>query len=201
MIIFYYFSNAFNESTTTFILKVSFLSILLFCSSLGYGQKESHNKDDEEFPTPIAFPYEYLGSYFGNLRVSDNTGVLVNVPTEFILSATENKKEFIYRLNFLKGKNKESQIFKLIVIDESKGLYAIKDPNGLEFTAVLIDQTLFSTFEMDNKTTLSSFKFTNTEKVYFSILVSKKGGKRKINDSKIQLSNVVLKQEAKFTKQ
>ncbi len=178
---------------------IIYIGIVSF--TLSFSQTNRDKRVDHEFPTPIAFPYDYLGSYFGNLRVSDNTGVLVNVPTEFILSNTENKNEFTYRLNFLKGKVKESQIFKLIIIDEVKGLYAIKDPKGLEFTAVLIDQTLFCTFEIDNKITLSSFKFTNTEKVYFNILVSKKGAKRKINDSKIQLSNVVLKQEAKFTKQ
>ena len=177
-------------------------SFLFFMHSMRLnGQNKRQKRIDEDFPTRVAFPYDYFGSYFGNLRISDNTGVLVNVPTEFILSNTENKNEFTYRLNFLKGKDKESQIFKLIIIDEEKGLYAIKDANGIEFTAVLIDQTLFSTFEIDNKMTLSSFKFTNTSNVYFSILVSKKAAKRKINDSKIQLSNVVLKQEAKFTKQ
>ena len=177
-------------------------SFLFFMHSMAiHSQSREGNRIDEDFPTRVAFPYDYFGSYFGNLRISDNTGVLANVPTEFILSNTENKNEFTYRLNFLKGKDKESQIFKLIIIDEEKGLYAIKDANGIEFTAVLIDQTLFSTFEIDNKMTLSSFKFTNTSNVYFSILVSKKAAKRNNNDSKIQLSNVVLKQEAKFTKQ
>ena len=177
---------------------ILFLGLVSFTFS--FSQTKRNKRIDKEFPTPIAFPYDYLGFYNGNLRVSDNTGVLLNVPTEFEFLATDDKKEFIYRLNFLKGKNKESQTFKLKIIDEKKGFYAIKDANGLEFTAVLIDQTLFSTFEIDNKTTLSSIKFTNTEKVYFSLLISKKGSKKKNKNSKMQLSNVVLKQEAKFTK-
>ncbi|MFD0963104.1 hypothetical protein [Pseudofulvibacter geojedonensis] len=177
-------------SLAFFFLHVSFV----FCQG-----PEKEKRVDDEFPTPIAFPYEYTGEYFGNLNISDNLDTLSNIPTEFSLFESDEKKdEFIYQLTFISGGKKEIKKYKLKIIDEEKGFYVIEDSNGLEFMAVLIKDTLYSTFELDGKITFSTLRFTNTRQVYLKIVLSKKV-KNKSKNNLIN-SNVILVQQAKFTR-
>ncbi len=178
------------------------LFLFLIFSISAFSQKRE-NRIDEEFSTPVSFPYDFLGNYAGNLRVSNNTGVINNVPTEFSITETDVEGEFYYSIAYLKGKLKEVVDYRLYTIDQKNGFYAIKDSQGLEFTATLIDNTLYSTFEINNNILFTGLEFTNSGKVRLTIYLSekinnKRSKKLKIDEAKS--ANVMLIQKAVLSK-
>ncbi|MDO6597477.1 hypothetical protein Q4512_11170 [Oceanihabitans sp. 2_MG-2023] len=180
--------------------KILFVLVLFNISA--FAQKRE-NRIDEEFPTPISFPYDYFGNYSGNLRVSDYTGVVANLPSEFSFKETDVKDEFVYSLSYLQGKDKKSSTYKVFIIDQEKGFYAIKDDMGLEFTATLIDNTLYSTFEINENIMFTALEFTNNGKVKLNIILSKKINNKRTKELEkdaAKLSNVILLQKAVLSK-
>ena len=173
--------------------------LLTFTSGCCLVLDAQNNKQvDEEFPTPVAFPYEYLGTYSGNLNVADPTGSIANVPTDFIIKKTNDKEVFEYEFSFYQGENKIVNKYLLHIIDEEKGYYAITDEEGLEFMATLIKCVLYSTYDTKDKIMITSLQFTNDGKLRFNIIItlkSKKQGKGGTN-----LSNVVQVQKALLSK-
>ena len=161
-------------------------------------QKKKETRIDEEFPTPISFPYDFLGNYSGNLNISDNTGSIANVPTEFVISKNEDDNTFDYKFSFLQGQKKVVNAYKLYIIDEDKGYYAIKDNDGLEFMATLIKGTLHSTYDTADTIMYTTLEFTNDGKLRFDIVISKK--QKSKGKGGIVLSNVVQVQKALLSK-
>jgi hypothetical protein len=178
--------------------------LLFLISSTSVIAQKRENNIDEEFPPSIAFPYSYFGDYSGNLRVSDNSGVIANLPTEFSFNETEIKDEFVYTLAFIKGKGeKEIQTFKMKIIDETKGFYAITDASGMEFTATLIDSTLYSTFEINNNIMFTALEFNNSGKIRLLIHLANKiinNRTEKLKIDQARSSNVMLVQKAVLSK-
>jgi len=186
----------------TMQLKIKYIIIISYLSfSFVFSQSKRDQSVDEESPTPVSFPYNFTGKYFGNLKVSNNIKLLSNIPTEFsLLKSEENDSEFVYQLKFIGKGEKETKKYTLVIVNEEKGFYVIKDENGMEFMGVLIEDTLYSTFELDDKMTFTSLRFTNSGEVYLKIMLSKKVKKSKNKNNKLINSNVVLLQQAKFTR-
>lgn len=175
------------------------LLLAIMTCSISFSQREKKNRIDEEFPTPVAFPYEYTGDFFGNLKVSNSEKTLSNIPTKFSLfKSEEHEGEFVYQITYMNGQKDNTQTYRLIILDEEKGYYVIKDAQGLEFMGVLVDDTLYSTFEIDDKITYTSLRFTNVGHVHLKIVLSAKM-KKKGKSNGVVNSNVVLVQKAKFT--
>ncbi|WP_034058128.1 hypothetical protein [Lacinutrix jangbogonensis] len=175
------------------------LFLFLAISLSTYAQKGS-NRIDKEFPTPISFPFDFLGNYSGNLRVSNATGTLANHPTEFSIKETETKGEFVYSISYFIGKEKQAINYQLRTIDQDKGFYAIKDDSGMEFTAIQIENILYSTVEIDNTILFTTLHFTNDEKVRLNIFLSEKVTVNKKNKNQAKSANIVLMQKAVFSK-
>ncbi|QIE58311.1 hypothetical protein G5B37_01620 [Rasiella rasia] len=183
--------------------KLNMLLLLFLGISMSTLAQSKKKRIDEEFPTPIAFPFEFFGDYAGNLRVSDNTGTLANIPTELSLTKTDIDGEFEYTIVFLNGKDKEQLTHRLFTIDQEKGFYAIKDNQGLEFTAILIDGILHSMFEVNDMLLFTTLQFTNDEKVRLTITRAKKilnSRTKKLKEDQAKSSNVVLVQKALLSK-
>lgn len=179
--------------------KNNLLLILLFIGLLSNAQKnKAENRIDKEFPTPIAFPYEFLGKFSGNLNISDNTGSKANIPTEFEIKKGENDKVFEYKFSFIEGQKKITNSYKLHIIDETKGYYAISDDKGMEFMATLIKGVLYSTYDTKDNIMFTSLHFTNSGKLRFNVIVSQKSKQK--NNAKVNLSNVVQVQKALLSK-
>lgn len=180
-----------------YILTYKSLLVLVFFTCFQFIAKAQNREDtriDEEFPTPISFPYDYLGTYSGNLNISDHTGTIANVPTDFTIKESEFKDVFIYEFTHLKGKQKVVNVFELHIIDEKKGFYAIKDKDSMEYLATNINNTLYSTHEIDNKIMFTSLHFTNNGRLRFDVILSTKSNKKR------KLSNVVQVQKAVLSK-
>lgn len=180
------------------MLKTPFLCILIFFTLIGYAQKERPNKDEKEFPTPISFPYDFLGKYSGNLNISDTTGSVANVPTEFSISKSDIEDVFLYQFSFIQGKDKIVNKYMLHIIDETKGYYAIADEKGMEFMATLINGALYSTYDTKDTIMYTSLQFTNEGKLRFNVIISKKSKNKGKGDT--NLSNVVQVQKALLSK-
>jgi hypothetical protein len=179
------------------------LFLFLIVNTSAFAQKRE-NRIDKEFPTSVSFPYEFFGNFSGNLRVSNNTGTIANVPTEFSIKQTDKENEFIYTITYIRGKGKkEVNTYKLFTIDTEKGFYSILDNQGLEFTAILIDNTLYSTFEINNNIMFTALEFTNSGKVNLKIVLSQKINNKKAKELKkdeARSSNVTYIQKAVLSK-
>ncbi len=182
--------------------------IALLCVSIGTAQKKQvkeragKDSEDKKFPTEYAFPKEYVGTYAGNLNVADASGVLQNVPMELTLKATEDPKKFAYTLSYIVSQKKQEQKYTLIVVDPAKGLYDLDENNGVVLRANYMRQTLFSTFEVNNRILNSSVEFKNDGRVFFVIIVTEKADPRKTGSEKLAVTsyNAIVIQKAALRK-
>ncbi len=175
-----------------------FLISLSLINSFGYAQTPKETRLDDEFPTPVAFPYAYLGEYSGNLSVSDQTGTVANIPTDFTIKPSDKENVFVYQFSYYQKDGKQTNVYHLHIIDEEKGYYAISDNKGMEFTATLINGVLYSTYDTKDKIMFTSLQFTNNDKLRFKIILSLKN---KTNDKlETTRSNVVQVQSALLSK-
>jgi hypothetical protein len=152
-------------------------------------ERKGKNAEDKRFPTEYAFPKEYVGTYAGNLNVSDASGVLQNVPMELTIKPTEDPKKFEYILSYIVAKKKDERKYTLIVVDPEKGLYDLDENNGVILRANYMRQTLFSTFEVNNRILNSSVEFRNDGRVFFTIIVTEKADPRKTGDEKTSVTS------------
>lgn len=174
--------------------KLVFL-IAIICMSSCIAQKKQvkeragKNSEDKKFPTEYAFPKEYVGTYAGNLNISDASGVLQNVPMELRIVATEDPKKFEYVLSYIVAKKKDERKYTLIVVDPAKGIYDLDENNGVVLRANYMRQTLFSTFEVNNRILNSSVEFKNDGRVFFNIIVTEKANPRQTGTEKLAVTS------------
>ena len=170
--------------------KIVFL-IALICMSSCLAQKKQvkeragKNAEDKTFPTSYAFPKEYVGTYAGNLNVADASGVLQNVPMELTIAPTEDPKKYSYTLAYVISKKRDERKYTLIIVDQAKGMFDLDENNGVLLRANYMRQTLFSTFEVNNRILNSSVEFKNDGTVYFTIIVTEKSEPRTTGTKKI----------------
>lgn len=186
--------------------KIVFL-LAIICMSSCMAQKQAKerkgkNAEDKTFPTVHAFPKEYVGTYAGNLNIADASGVLQNVPMELIIKPTEDPKKFSYTLIYIISKKRDERKYTLIVVDPEKGLYDLDENNGILLRANYMRQTLFSTFEVNNRILNSSVEFKNDGRVFFNIIVTEKADPRKTGSEKIAVIsyNTIVIQKAALRK-
>ncbi|EDP98439.1 hypothetical protein U8527_20785 [Kordia algicida OT-1] len=174
--------------------KLLFL-IAILSMSVGMAQKKQakeragKNAEDKEFPTQYAFPKEYVGTYAGNLNIADASGVLQNVPMELRITPTEDPKKFEYVMSYIVAKKKDERKYTLIVVDPAKGLYDLDENNGVVLRANYMRQTLFSTFEVNNRILNSSVEFKNDGRIFFNIIVTEKADPRKTGGEKLAVTS------------
>ncbi len=152
-------------------------------------ERAGKSSEDKQFPTEYAFPKEYVGTYAGNLNISDASGVKQNVPMELIIKPTEDPKRYSYTLAYIVAKKRDVRKYTLVVVDPAKGLYDLDENNGIVLRANYMRQTLFSTFELNNRILHSRVEFNNDGRVFFSISVTEKAGARKTGDEKLAVAS------------
>ena len=147
-------------------------------------ERAGKTSEDKVFPAEQAFPKEYVGTYAGNLNIADATGVLQNVPMELIIKPTEDPKKYDYILSYIVSKKRDERKYTLVVVDHEKGIYDLDENNGIVLRANYMRQTLFSTFELNNRILNSRVEFNNDGRVFFSITVTEKAASRKTGTEK-----------------
>ncbi|MEM6721641.1 MAG: hypothetical protein AAF611_20100 [Bacteroidota bacterium] len=173
-------------------MKKLLLLIVLVCASTTViaqkkqvKERDGKRSEDKTFPIQDAFPKEYTGTYAGNLAVADASGVIQNVPMELIIKPTDDPKRYDYTLVYIVSNKRDERKYTLIVVDPEKGLYDLDENNGIVLRANYMRQTLFSTFELNNRILNSRVEFNNDGRVFFSITVTEKADARKTGDEKL----------------
>ncbi|MBC8755534.1 hypothetical protein H2O64_12725 [Kordia sp. YSTF-M3] len=186
--------------------KIVFL-LAIICMSSCMAQKKqkeraNKNAEDKIYPTTYAFPKEYVGTYAGNLNVADASGVLQNVPMELIIAPTEDPKKYSYTLAYIISKKRDERKYTLVIVDQAKGLFDLDENNGVVLRANYMRQTLFSTFEVNNRILNSSVEFKNDGRVFFNIIVTEKAESRQTGDKKTPVIsyNAIVIQKAALRK-
>ncbi|MEM6687258.1 MAG: hypothetical protein AAF617_15870 [Bacteroidota bacterium] len=188
--------------------KIVFLIALICMSTTAIAQKkqvkerDGKRSEDKAFPTEYAFPKEYVGTYTGNLSIADATGVIQNVPMELIIKPTEDPKRYDYTLAYIVANKKDERKYTLVIVDPEKGIYDLDENNGIILRANYMRQTLFSTFELNNRILHSRVEFNNDGRVFFSITVTEKADARKTGDEKLTVMsyNTTVIQKAALRK-
>jgi hypothetical protein len=185
-----------------FLIALVCMSTTMVAQQKQVKERAGKTSEDKKFPTQYAFPKEYVGTYSGNLSIADYTGVIQNVPMELIIKPTEDPKKFSYTLAYIVSNKRQEQKYTLIVVDPEKGLYDLDENNGVVLRANYMRQTLFSTFELNNRILNSRVEFNNDGRVFFSITVTEKADPRKTGNDQLAVVsyNTTIIQKAALRK-
>lgn len=107
----------------------------------------------------LHFPQDFYGIYKGNLQITNARGKQT-IQMEFHLNPTDSIGKYQYMLVYIMDGNRQERKYNLLEKDASKGEYIVDENNGILLDAKLIDNTLFSMFEVQGSI------LTTTERFY-----------------------------------
>ena len=126
---------------------MNYLNILIctiiFCFSLQAQDKK------------VDFPKDFFGKYTGTLDISSTKGSQ-QYPMEFHLLPSDTLGKYTYTLVYGEGETKQVRDYKLIEKDKEKGFYVVDENNGIILDDRVIDNRMYSLFEV-NGTLLTTF--------------------------------------------
>lgn len=129
--------------------------LLLFIGSQAFSQN-----------TDQAFPENYLGSYKGTLLIDSPSGQQ-KIVMEFQLKKTDTIDRFKYVLVY----NNTPRNYSLVVKDRAKGIYEVDENNGIILPAKVLNNTLYSFFEVQGNFLSTRMEFFK-DSMLFEILFS-----------------------------
>ncbi|GAB5563678.1 MAG: hypothetical protein Wins2KO_07410 [Winogradskyella sp.] len=123
----------------------------------------------------LQFPQDFFGIYKGKLTIVNANGTQ-ELDMEFHLQQTDSIGKYQYTLVYIMNGNRQERLYNLIEKDAEKGDYIVDENNGIFLDAKLIDNTLYSMFEVQGNI------LTTTERFYkdhmdFEITFSSKKAK------------------------
>lgn len=107
----------------------------------------------------LQFPQDFYGVYKGDLHITNAKGKQT-IKMEFHLNPTDSIGKYEYKLVYVMMGKPEERKYTLIEKDASKGEYIVDENNGILLDAKLIDNTIFSMFEVQGSI------LTTTERFY-----------------------------------
>ncbi|WP_223032634.1 hypothetical protein [Hanstruepera marina] len=125
----------------------------------------------------LQFPEDFYGIYKGDLLITNARGKQA-IQMEFHLNPTDSIGKYQYMLVYIMDGNRQERHYNLLEKDVVKGEYIVDENNGIVIDAKLIDNTLFSMFEVQGNI------LTTTERFYkdsmdFEITFANKAGQTK----------------------
>ncbi len=107
----------------------------------------------------LQFPQDFYGFYKGDLHMTTSKGNRT-IGMEFHLNPTDSIGKYQYMLVYIMNGERQERKYNLITKDASKGEYIVDENNGILLDAKLIDNTIYSMFEV------SESIITTTERFY-----------------------------------
>ena len=107
----------------------------------------------------LLFPLDFFGVYKGTL-VIQNTNGMQEIDMEFHFKETNTIGEYQYTLVYIMNGNRQERLYKLIEKDANKGEYIVDENNGILLDAKLVNNTLYSMYEVQGNI------LTTTERFY-----------------------------------
>jgi hypothetical protein len=125
----------------------------------------------------LQFPQDFYGIYKGDLHITNSNGNQT-IQMEFHLNPTDAIGKYQYMLVYIINGNRQERQYNLFEKDIAKGEYLVDENNGILLDAKLIDNTIFSMFEVQGSI------LTTTERFYkdsmdFEITFAKKSQQTK----------------------
>ncbi len=107
----------------------------------------------------LQFPQDFYGIYKGDLHITNTRGKQT-IQMEFHLNPTDSIGKYQYMLVYIMDGNRQERHYNLLEKDVTKGEYVVDENNGILIDAKLIDNTIFSMFEVQGNI------LTTTERFY-----------------------------------
>lgn len=152
----------------------------------------------------LQFPHDFFGIYKGNLKITNPKGTQI-IPMEFHLKATDSVGKYVYTLVYGEGEQRQERLYNLIAKNAGKGDYVVDENNGLLLDAKVVDNTLYSLFEVQGNllTTVERFE---KDRMFFEITFASKSQKQTTkttdeNATEVQSYPVLVVQKAELLKQ
>ncbi|MEM7204459.1 MAG: hypothetical protein AAF628_29645 [Planctomycetota bacterium] len=101
----------------------------------------------EGIPAP-AFPRDWLGTWAGDVVVYGPAGETGRFSMERIVAATADRSRFVWTTVYSGPSGDQTREYTLLVRDAATGAYAIDEHNEIVLEARLLDDTLYSWFEV-----------------------------------------------------
>jgi len=153
--------------------------------------------------TTLNFPDDVLGNYKGDLVIKNAKGTQT-IGMEFNLHATDSTGYYTYQLVYIADGKRQERNYNLIVKDKDKGEFLIDENNGIVLGANVIDNTLYSVFEVNTSllTTIETFYDDRMEfKIIFSNLKNKTVSERTEDTPEVSAYPVTVVQKATLKKE
>ena len=107
----------------------------------------------------LQFPQDFYGIYKGDLHITNSNGKQT-IKMEFHLNSTDSIGKYQYMLVYVMNGNRQERKYNLLEKNVDKGEYIVDENNGILLDAKLIDNTIFSMFEVQGNI------LTTTERFY-----------------------------------
>lgn len=129
-----------------------FVLLLLF---VGFVSAQAQTIESDS----LVFPEDFFGVYKGDLHISTSKGDST-IGMEFHFNPTDSIGKYQYMLVYIVDGNRQERKYNLIAKDASKGEYIVDENNDILLEAKLIENTLYSMFEVNENI------LTTTERFY-----------------------------------
>ena len=120
----------------------------------------------------LSFPHTWQGIWQGDLEIYTAKGLSQSVPMELHILPTDSTNRFTWTIIYGADKEAGKRPYELVIIDETKGLYAIDEKNSIQLEGYFIKDKFFSRFEVMDNLLLTTEQLVD-EKLIFEIIVGK----------------------------
>jgi len=152
----------------------------------------------------LQFPEKYFGIYKGDLVINNTRGTQT-IPMEFHLKAGDSTDVYVYTLVYGANEQRQERNYNLLAVNAEKGEYVVDENNGILLDAQWVDNTLYSSFEVQGNLLTTTERFhenTMDFEITFSSKESKKvTGTEGENPIEVISYPITVVQKAHLTKQ
>ena len=134
----------------------------------------------------LQFPNDFFGVYKGDLKITNSKGIQT-VGMEFHLNATDSIGKYEYTIVYIMDGNRQERLYHLIEKDSKRGEYVVDENNGIFLDAKVVDNTLYSMFEVQGNMLTTTERFFK-DRMIFEITFSNSSEK---NTSSTTGENVI----------
>lgn len=115
-----------------------------------------------------------LGKWEGIMKIYKKGQLKDSVRIQLTVAETPDPKVWVWKTEYLSAQHPAVKDYKLKLIDESKGHYAIDEGEGIALPHYRFDNKLFSIFETEGITLTSTYELKG-EELIFEVTSGKKG--------------------------
>ena len=152
-----------------FVFIILVISLISSCTTTSKTKKVDEAKVSKDFY--LDFPEDVLGYWEGEIEIFRDTGLVQSLPMGIFIAESLDKGMYVWEITYNPGKDEDKRPYLLIVKDKEKGHYQVDEDNGIILDAYLLDNKLFSTFEV-GKSLLTTVNTFIGEEMVFEVIAN-----------------------------